>query len=278
MKEQIKTILKKLGLYYIFQSNYRALLASFIRVKNKLSYSKYKGSGFTCNFCGAVYQHFVPDYPTTEIAEAINSNKVVAGYGENVFCPNCMSKNRERLVKVALDNFLEIENKKILHFSPEKKVFNYIKNKARVTTVDISPAFYKNIDASIKFADATKLDFDDKSFDIIIANHILEHIPDDLKAMKEMFRVLKDNGVAILQVPLSQSLATTIEDTLIDDPAKQAKLYGQKDHVRIYTLDNYTSRLAKAGFNVKVVPYSTLTQFSLHALQENEPLVLGYRS
>ena len=169
MKEQIKTILKKLGLYYIFQSNYRALLASFIRVKNKLSYSKYKGSGFTCNFCGAVYQHFVPDYPTTEIAEAINSNKVVAGYGENVFCPNCMSKNRERLVKVALDNFLEIENKKILHFSPEKKVFNYIKNKARVTTVDISPAFYKNIDASIKFADATKLDFDDKSFDIIMA-------------------------------------------------------------------------------------------------------------
>src|SRR5688572_4510972 len=196
MKEQIKTFLKKLGLYHPLQSNYRAALDLFTRAKNKFDYSKYEGSGFTCNFCGAVYQKFVPDYPTADTAEAINTNKVIAGYGENVFCPNCMSKNRERLVKVALDNFLEIENKEILHFSPEKKLYKYLKNKARVTTVDISPAFYKNIDPSIRFADATKLEFDDKSFDIVIANHILEHIPDDLKAMNEMFRVLKDNGVA----------------------------------------------------------------------------------
>jgi len=278
MKEQIKTFLKRLGLYHLLQSNYRATLELLTRSKNKLAYNKYKGSGFTCNYCGAVYQRFVPHYPAADIAESINSNKVIAGYGENVFCPNCMSKSRERLIKVAIDNFLDVENKELLHFSPEKKVYNYLKNKARVTTADISPAFYKNIDPSIRFADATKLDFADNSFDIIIANHILEHIPDDMKAMKEMFRVLKDNGVAILQVPWSQSLTTTIEDPLIDDPVKQAKLYGQKDHVRIYTLDSYTTRLGKAGFKVKVIPYSALMQFSMHALQENEPLVLGYKT
>ena len=278
MKEQIKTFLKKLGLYHPLQSNYRATLDLIRRVKNKLTYNKYKGSGFTCNYCGAVYQRFVPHYPAADIAEAINSNKVIAGYGENVFCPNCMSKSRERLIKVAIDNFLDVENKELLHFSPEKKVFKYLKNKARVTTADISPAFYKNIDPSIRFADATKLEFDDNSFDVVIANHILEHIPDDLKAMKEIYRVLKDNGVAILQVPWSQTLATTIEDPLINDPVMQARLYGQKDHVRIYTLDNYTTRLGKAGFKVKVIPYSALMQFSMHALQENEPLVLGYKS
>ena len=107
MKEQIKTFLKKLGLYHPLQSNYRATLDLIRRVKNKLTYNKYKGSGFTCNYCGAVYQRFVPHYPAADIAEAINSNKVIAGYGENVFCPNCMSKSRERLIKVAIDNFLE---------------------------------------------------------------------------------------------------------------------------------------------------------------------------
>ena len=72
--------------------------------------------------------------------------------------------------------------------------------------------------------------------------------------------------------------ATAIEDPLINDPVMQARLYGQKDHVRIYTLDNYTTRLGKAGFKVKVISYSALMQFSMHALQENEPLVLGYKS
>ena len=278
MKEQLKTFLKKLGLYHQLQSNYRRALSSFNRLQNKWAYDKYKGSGFICNFCEATYQKFVPHYPGPDIAEAINSNKVIAGYGENVICPNCMSKSRERLVKVALDNFVNVENKEVLHFSPEKKVYRHIKNKARVTTVDIEPAFYKTVDPSIQFADATKLDFADSRFDIIIANHILEHIPDDIKAMKEMFRVLNENGVAILQVPWSQSLSTTIEDPGINNPAKQCRLYGQKDHVRIYTLDNYTTRLMSAGFRVKVITPTELIPFQKHALQLNEPLVLGYKS
>jgi predicted SAM-dependent methyltransferase len=202
---------------------------------------------------------------------------VIAGYGENVFCPNCLSKNRERLLKDVIDHFLDIRNKKILHFSPEKHLYRYLKNHANVLTIDIEPGFYKTIDPSIVYGDATSLQFEDQSFDIVLANHILEHIPEDMKAMKEIFRVLRNDGVAILQVPWSETLPATIEDPYIADPEKQARLYGQKDHVRIYNLTDYVARLCAAGFNTKVIPSESLQKFKIHAIQEKESVVLGYK-
>ena len=230
-----------------------------------------------CNFCGAVYQQFVPEYPGADIEQAINGNKVIAGFGENVYCPNCLSKNRERLVKDVIDHYINCSNKDVLHFSPEKHLYKYLKTRARVTTIDIEPGFYKTIDPSILQGDATRLKFADNSFDILIANHILEHIPDDMTAMKEMFRVLRIGGVAVLQAPWSQTLPATIEDRSIAEPEKQARIFGQKDHVRIYTLKDYVNRLANAGFTIKVVSADELTAFSLHAIQKDEPAVLGYK-
>ena len=112
---------------------------------------------------------------------------------------------------------------------------------------------------------------------MIIANHILEHIPEDIKAIKEMFRVLKNGGMAILQVPYSQKLATTIEDPFISDPHKQEQLYGQKDHVRIYALADYLSRLKIGGFEVKVLQSETLDQFKANAIQNKENVILCYK-
>lgn len=268
MKERLKTFLKTLRLYHPLQSLYRACILLFTNNYYKLIYLRYKGKGFTCNFCGSSYQKFVSEYPSKKIATAIDNNEVIAGYGENVFCPNCMSKNRERLVLAILQNFIAIENKKILHFSPEKHVFNYISRKADVTTVDISPGFYKNIDSSIVYADATNLNFSNEVFDVIIANHILEHIPRDLLAMKEMYRVLKKHGVALLQVPYSERLATTIEEPLINDSSRQELLFGQKDHVRIYALSDYTKRLKITGFKVEVLPPESLVRFNINAIQK----------
>lgn len=278
MKENFKVALKKIGLYHPLQSSYRNFLSFLTRLKYRVAYRKYEGSGFVCNFCGAVYQQFVPEYPSADIAQAINDNKVIAGFGENVYCPNCLSKNRERLVKEIIDLYIGSSNKDILHFSPEKHLYKHLKTRARITTIDIEPGFYKTIDPSILQGDATRLQFADNSFDILIANHILEHIPDDITAMKEMLRVLRNGGVAVLQAPWSQTLPTTIEDRLIADPEKQARLYGQKDHVRIYTLKDYVSRLTAVGFTVKVIDSTELTAFSLHAIQEGEPVVLGYKS
>ncbi|WP_431214680.1 class I SAM-dependent methyltransferase [Puia sp. P3] len=146
-----------------------------------------------------------------------------------------------------------------------------------VTTVDLTPGFYRNIDSSVRYADATSLPFPDNSFDVLIANHVLEHIPEDAKAMKEMFRVLRNHGFAILQVPYSETLPTTIEEPFIDDPVRQAALYGQKDHVRIYSKTDYIHRLRQAGFHVDPLSPETLAPFRIYAIQENESVFLCHK-
>lgn len=277
MKKNLLSILKKLKLYHPLQTFYREAVASFEKLYYKALYNKHKGPGFICNFCGASYKKFVARYPAPNIAKALYTNNVIAGPGENVYCPNCLSKNRERLIKAFIEKNVDVKNKKVLHFSPEKNLYNFLKDISDVTTVDISPGFYKNIDKKILYADATKLRFAAESFDIIIANHILEHIPDDISAMKEIYRVLKIGGIAILQVPYSETLPNTIEDPGISNPSLQAELYGQEDHVRIYALDNYMERLGGAGFIVEVVPPEDLLQFRIHAIQERESVIVGWK-
>ena len=274
MKEHLKSFLKTLRLYHPLQSAYRSALSGIRKQYLRLVWSKYKGQGYQCNFCSATYEKFIPEYPAPDIAAAINNNNVIAGFGENVYCPGCLSKNRERLIKAVLQTYVPIEGKKILHFSPEKHLYNFIKRLASVTTADITPGFYRNIDKNIRLADATNLPFADSAFDLLIANHILEHIPEDQTAMKEMHRVLNDKGLAILQVPYSETLDTPIEEPNINDPIRQAALYGQKDHVRIYAKNDYIQRLQKAGFHVNVLTPETLASFRIYAIQENESVFL----
>jgi SAM-dependent methyltransferase len=289
MNPGLKSFLQKLHLYHPLQTAYRSALSFLTLRYHRLQYAKYKGSGFTCNFCGATYTKFVPEYPTPDIAPAINDNHVIAGYGENVFCPYCGSKNRERLIKAVSQTHLQIQNKKILHFSPEHHLYRFLKETAaattaaatattNITTADIAPGFYHHIDAAITYADATCLPFADATTDIVIANHILEHIPDDLKAIKEIFRVLTPGGVAILQVPYSPTILHTLEDPAINDPQQQAKRFGQKDHVRIYALNDYIRRLGSAGFQVRQLIPSDLSAFRIHAIQPDEIVFLGYKS
>ena len=114
------------------------------------------------------------------------------------------------------------------------------------------------------------LDLKDAQFDMVIANHILEHIPDDIAAMKEIYRVLKRGGSAILQVPYSEIITATLESPEINDPAMQSALYGQKDHVRIYALNDYISRLRSVGLEVKKISYPELSNLYKHAIQDKE--------
>ena len=169
-----------------------------------------------------------------------------------------------------LQHHINIDNKKILHLSPEKNIYQYLITKSQVVTADLVPGFYKNIDKQIKTEDATAFSFADQSFDLVIANHVLEHISDDLKAMSEIFRVLKKGGVAILQVPYSETITETIEELTIDNPKKQSDLFGQKDHVRIYQLNDYISRLGQSGFIVSKISYKELSAFHQHAIQVDE--------
>lgn len=247
MKERIKKILIVFGIYHPLQSFYRSAISTIQNTLYRSRYAKYKGRGFTCNACGSSYEKFVDDHPQEQNRYAITKYHVIAGYGENIICPNCMSTARERLV-LAILREIDLENKKVLHFSPEKPIHAFLKKHALVTTADLLPGFYRPIDGNIRKADATRLDFDDDHFDVVIANHIMEHIPDDKAAIREIYRVLKPGGRAVLQ----------------------EKLYGQKDHVRIYALPDYVDRLGCAGFEVMKIAYSQLRHFYKYAIQDNE--------
>ena len=100
--------------------------------------------------------------------------------------------------------------------------------------------------------DLLDLQLTDNIYDIVICAHVLEHIPDDKKAMSEIFRVLKPNGFAIIQVPLSKLLNKTLEDITIQDPKIRYKLFGQKDHYRLYAQCDYIKNLKDIGFEVEV--------------------------
>jgi SAM-dependent methyltransferase len=277
MHQRLKSLLQAVNLYHPVQTTYRSTRSFLSRQYYRLTYAKYRGKGFVCNFCNTAYEKFIPEYPSPDIENAIYSNNVIAGFGENVICPHCASTNRERLILDVTHTYIDINNKKILHFSPEPHLSRYLRQTAKVTSVDITPGFYRHIDKAVTYADATRLPFNDNSFEVAIANHILEHIPDDQKAMKEIYRVLKTGGVAILQVPYSETIPHTLEEPSIADPIRQAARFGQRDHVRIYALNDYTARLKKAGFRVRLLTPDMLTPFRIHAIQEKETVILGYK-
>lgn len=119
------------------------------------------------------------------------------------------------------------------------------------TTTDLNSPI-----ADVK-ADICDLPFKDNEFDFIICNHVLEHIPDDTKAMQEIYRILTPGGTAILQVPYNTDLEKTYEDDSITDPKERARIFGQYDHVRVYGMD-YFSKLESIGFTVEAVNYTAM--------------------
>ncbi|WP_400074159.1 class I SAM-dependent methyltransferase [Zobellia russellii] len=172
---------------------------------------------------------------------------------ENVLSPFTLSLERHRLLWLYLKNETNFFTKrlKVLHFAPEQafyKRFRKLKNLEYITTDLLSPL------ADVK-ADICNLPFEDNSFDVILCNHVLEHIPDDTKAMQELYRVLKKDGWAILQIPQDLERKTTFEDDSITDKKERTKIFGQYDHVRIYGWD-YFEKLRSIGFIVEEVDYT----------------------
>jgi SAM-dependent methyltransferase len=141
-------------------------------------------------------------------------------------------------------NFFTTE-KKVLHFAPEQC---FLKRFKKLKHIDYTTTDLESPIADIK-ADICNLPFEDNSYDVILCNHVLEHVESDIKAMKEVFRVLKSGGWAILQVPINYDYKETHEDLTITDPKERERIFGQYDHVRWHGTD-YGKRLASAGFDV----------------------------
>jgi SAM-dependent methyltransferase len=178
------------------------------------------------------------------------------GYGHqrnNVLSPSTLSLERHRLLWLYLKNETDFftAKHKVLHFAPEQafyKRFRQMTNLSYTTTDLYSPL------ADVK-ADICNLPFEDNSYDIILCNHVLEHIPDDTKAMQELYRVLKPGGMGIFQIPQDLNRETTFEDDSIIDPKERARIFGQYDHVRVYGRD-FFDKLRNIGFRVVEEDYT----------------------
>ncbi len=178
------------------------------------------------------------------------------GYGNqrnNVLSPSTLSLERHRLLWLYLKNETDFFSKdlKVLHFAPEQAFYSRFKKQKNLdyTTTDLESPL-----ADVK-ADICNLPFENDAYDVILCNHVLEHIPDDTNAMQELYRVLKPGGMAILQIPQDLSREKTFEDNSITDKKERAKIFGQYDHVRVYGRD-YFDKLRTIGFKVDEVDYT----------------------
>lgn len=207
-----------------------------------------KGSTYTDPIDGKSFKSFLP-----------------YGYGQqrnNVLSPSTLSLERHRLLWLYLKNETSFfsEPLKVLHFAPEQAFYKRFKSLSNIdyTTTDLNSPL-----ADVK-ADICNLPFESNSYDVILCNHVLEHIPNDVKAMEELHRVMKPGGWGLFQIPQDLNRAKTFEDDSITDRKERAKIFGQYDHVRIYGRD-YFDKLRAVGFTVEEVDYTaTLAEADLN--------------
>jgi len=173
---------------------------------------------------------------------------------EDAQCAHCGALERQRLLWLFLQrktDFFDGTPKKMLHVAPEPTLESRFRKQ-------LGPGYLSadlfNPRAMVRM-DIADIQYDDQSFDVIYCSHVLEHVQDDLQAMRELFRVLSSNGWAILLVPITSE--KTFEDPSITDPAERLKAFGQEDHVRKYGPD-YVERLRSAGFTVAITGVSDL--------------------
>jgi len=198
-----------------------------------------RGNTYTDPIDGKSYRRFLP-YGYAKVRK-------------NVLAPGTLSLERHRLFWLYLKNETAFFSAplRVLHFAPEQafvKKFKKQKNLTYTTTDLNSPI------AEVK-ADICDLPFKDHSFDFIICNHVLEHIPNDTKAMQELYRVLAPSGTAIVQVPYDAKREITFEDNTITDQSERTRIFGQYDHLRVYGMD-YFKKLSSVGFNVNALDYT----------------------
>ena len=210
----------------------RPILIRFSFIFSKIVTLFYKGDNHECPICENKFRKMLP-----------YGNKGAV----NRLCPSCLSLERHRLIWLYLKQKTGFftDNLKVLHIAPEQSFFKRFK---ALENLDYTTGDLESPIVDIHF-DIQNIPFEDNTYDVVMANHVLEHIPDEYKATSELYRILKPGGWAILQVPINPNFKETYEDKSITDPKEREKHFGQYDHLRYHGLD-YASRLEKSGFKV----------------------------
>lgn len=219
----------------------------------------YGGSRFVDPIDGKGYRKFLP-----------------YGYGgnirENALSPGTNSLERHRLMWLYLkeDTDFLTAPKKVLHVAPEQCFYGRFR---KLKNLDYTTADLDSPIADISM-DIHDIPFEENTFDVVFCNHVLEHVNDDQQCMRELCRVLKPGGMAIMQVPWIPEQEKTVEDPSITDPKERERLFGQYDHVRKYGAD-YADRLLNAGFKVSKIDFGqrlSAEDFEKYRLPKGEPL------
>jgi len=251
---------------------YRKKQRSLERWRNK------RGSRRTCYLCSKTFDHFYPLFADEHASSLFEELDVIGSDLANFYCPHCLSFDRERHLFMYLDrlDFWKHFSGSVLHFAPERNLRTRIEHltPAEYVLADLEPG-----SADVRSMSVTAIDFPDEYFDIVLCNHVLEHVPDDSQAIAEIFRVLKRNGRAILQTPYSAILAASFEDPNINTDELRSKIYGQKDHVRVYGLD-FFSKLQRVGFVLDIKNHrETMPDIEsvYHGVNGREDLILALK-
>ncbi len=214
----------------------------------------HRGRAVTCPCCGGSFSRFVA-HRTRPYAK----------------CPRCASLERHRLLHLYITERTDLPEAElsVLHFAPEFELQRYLRSRPNLEhrSADIdSPLADDQVDIQ-------QLPYADEAFDVVICLHVLEHIPDERKAMSELLRVLKPGGRAIVMVPIDHRREDTLEDPTVTSEEDRHRVFGQFDHVRLYGRD-FGDRLASVGFDVRLdqfveeLPAERVRRYGLRRDQE----------
>lgn len=168
---------------------------------------------------------------------------------DTYLCNGCASSDRERLYAYWLDREVAAgrltKQMKMIHFAPEQALSDYIRKQKYFNDYQTADLSMTGVDHQV---DLMELPFADNSVDFFICSHVLEHVPDDRRAMRELFRITGKRGRGVMMAPIVVGLEKTVEDPSCDDEAERWRLFGQNDHVRLYSHNDYVSRVKESGF------------------------------
>jgi SAM-dependent methyltransferase len=230
-----------------------------VRRQKKLLHSL-RGDRVHCNVCGWKAARLTDD-----------------PWHAGTICPVCRSQVRHRMLGAMLDGLSKLPGlsesellagRDILHFAPEQQ----LRDRIRAAAKSYTTADYERGDCDLKLDMSAMASVTDATYDAIIACDVLEHVPDDRAALRELRRILRPGGVAILTVPQKDSPAVTDEDPSVTGEAEREKRFGQKDHVRMFG-DDFADRVREAAFTVEIIDASGFEESirSRHVLAPPEP-------
>ncbi len=253
--------------------------ATLKRWANKLPFFP---KGKNCPVCGNAFNHFYPLpalYPESWVRYGFPySGADFETLNEQAFsCPSCGSTDRDRMYALYLDGFFRNAGRTVavLDIAPGKALSGWIKKKAGVHYTS-SDLFMQDVDVKADIQDMHM--FLDNQFDLIICSHVLEHVPDDRKALRELYRVLKPGGQAILMVPVVKKLGQVIEEPSLTDIAERWRRFGQDDHIRLYSPEGFTNRVIEAGFELQRIPCHQLDSAAAsHGIDPQGVLCIGHK-